>query len=452
LYCSPEIGTYAGDVATFPDSKPRLVPERIANRLSRRVGPPGGTEGRANDAAPSRAQTARPDQSAVADADLSRHAGRRDIGRPPVPVVPPAARRQFVVGSATPLAVGDLCGLDAAGVATPRDRRAPSRGVLARVAAGRPRRHAIQSDQHAADHGHARQSADASRPRGVCEDHDGGAAGTGPAQSPGRRDRSQGRIRMGAGAAAAGAAAQAGLGVGRSLVWGDRLCRPSAGGMRSGRQSFLAARLSLGQAGPDQTPQRWQSPRAPRRAHAQQSDPHSRMARGARNSRAGGARWPPVPRVAVVDEPRRPGGGARAGARPGVRASVGPRTVFPRTEAPSPQDGRVAESHGRDGGTRNRGARLGQRPVGDRTRARRAWHRPRAARELWSRPERGARDVAVLRAVRRPRGRSAETPSRAPRIRPHATPPDRQTPLAQLSAQRATDHKTLAAAAADAIG
>src|SRR2546422_10179076 len=74
LYCSPEIGTYAGDVATFPDSKPNLVPERIANRLSRRVGPPGGTEGRANDAAPSRAQTARTPQSAVADADLSRDA------------------------------------------------------------------------------------------------------------------------------------------------------------------------------------------------------------------------------------------------------------------------------------------------------------------------------------------------------------------------------------------
>src|SRR5207244_6370799 len=109
LYCSPEIGTYAGDVATFPDSKPRLVPERIANRLSRRVGPPGGTEGRANDAAPSRAQTARTDQSAVADADLSRHAGRRDIGRPPVPVVPPAARLRFVVRTASQLALGDRC-------------------------------------------------------------------------------------------------------------------------------------------------------------------------------------------------------------------------------------------------------------------------------------------------------------------------------------------------------
>src|SRR2546428_691087 len=189
LYCSPEIGTYAGDVATFPDSKPSLVPERVANRLSRCMGPPGGTEGRADDAAPSRAQTARTHQSAVADADVSRDAGRRDIGRPPVPVVPPATRRQFVVGSATPLAVGDLCGLDAACVAAARDRGSAARSVLARVAAGRPRRHAIQADQHAADHGHARQSADPSRPRRVREDHDGRAAGTRPAQSAGRRDR-----------------------------------------------------------------------------------------------------------------------------------------------------------------------------------------------------------------------------------------------------------------------
>ncbi len=91
-----------------------------------------------------------------------------------------------------------------------RDAAPAPRGVLAGLALGRPRRHAVQSDQHAAGHGDRQESPHAPGPRGLRQDHDRGPVGNRAAQSAGRGGRPQGRIGVGAGPAAAGAAAEAG--------------------------------------------------------------------------------------------------------------------------------------------------------------------------------------------------------------------------------------------------
>src|SRR6267143_4867074 len=213
LYYSREIGTYAGDVDTFPARRPTL-----AARFSRRVGALGGPARRADLGRSARTEAARAAHPGTARADLSRDARRRYGGRAPVPVVPHAAGRQFLVRSAAALAVGDLCRADAARLAPARNAAPAPRGLLAGMAPRRPRRHPVQSDQHAAGHGDIRESPHAPWPRGVRQDHDRGPVGNRAAQSAGRGGRPQGRIGVGAGPAAAGAAAEAGLVVGRSFV------------------------------------------------------------------------------------------------------------------------------------------------------------------------------------------------------------------------------------------
>ncbi len=87
-------------------------------------------------------------------------------------------------------------------VLRPQGDAAAARGVLARLAAGRARWHAIQPDQHAADHRDDHESADAPRPRGLRQDHDHGALELGvhnPLAAAIGRAR---RVRMGAGPAA----------------------------------------------------------------------------------------------------------------------------------------------------------------------------------------------------------------------------------------------------------
>src|SRR5438034_390671 len=63
-----------------------------------------------------------------------------------------------------------------------------------------------------------------------------------------------------------------------------------------------------------------------------------------------------------------------------------------------------------------------------------------------------ARDVALLRTIRRRVHRASEGTCHAPRIRPHAPQPHRQAAVAQLSARRAPEGESLAATHADAIG
>src|SRR5436309_2117470 len=91
---------------------------------------------------------------------------------------------------------------------------------------------------------------------------------------------------------AAGTAAPAGRVAGRSLVWRRRLCPGGARRVSARGQPFLAARLPDGQAPRDQATPRWQSDRRPPRAGTAQSEPHRRVARGARDSRARGAERP----------------------------------------------------------------------------------------------------------------------------------------------------------------
>ncbi len=215
LYISPEIGTYAGNGDTFPISLCG------AARLSHGVGAARRGTGDPGDSAAARPQTASAAARSVARADVSRDAGDRHVGRAFGGSVRGRAGRQFVGRSAGALALGPLCRLDAAGLATPGDA-APSRGVLARVAPGRPRWDDVQPHQHAADHGDGRESADAPGTCRVCQADHRGPVGSGPAQSARRRDWSPGRIGMGAGPAAAGAAAEASVVARRSVVWGGR--------------------------------------------------------------------------------------------------------------------------------------------------------------------------------------------------------------------------------------
>ena len=162
LYMSREIGTYTGDVDTFPDSQSRRA--RSADRVSRRVGSPDRRGRPADRAAPAWPQAARAIDRPAACAYLSRHARRRDLGRSFLPIVRGAVRRQFLGRSAGPSALGRLCRPDAARVAA-EGYPPPSRGVLAGLAAGGARWDAIQSDQHAADHGDGRESEDAAAAR-----------------------------------------------------------------------------------------------------------------------------------------------------------------------------------------------------------------------------------------------------------------------------------------------
>src|SRR6267143_790896 len=124
LYYSREIGTYSGDVDTSPDRRPT-----IAAGFSRRVGALGGPTRRADPGDSTRTEAARAAHPGTARADLSRDARRRHVGRAPVPVVPYAAGRQFVVRSAPAVAVGDLCRADEARLAAARDAAAAPRGL-----------------------------------------------------------------------------------------------------------------------------------------------------------------------------------------------------------------------------------------------------------------------------------------------------------------------------------
>src|SRR5439155_25596821 len=142
LYYPREIGTYTGDVET-----------RLPARVSRGVGTPDRPARRADGRRAAREEAARAAHAGAARADLSCDARRRHVGRAPVPVVPHAAGRQFLVRSAAAAAVGDLCRADAARLAAARDAAPASRRLLARLAARGARRHAVQSDQHAAGHG-----------------------------------------------------------------------------------------------------------------------------------------------------------------------------------------------------------------------------------------------------------------------------------------------------------
>ena len=103
----------------------------------------------------------------------------------------------------------------------------------------------VQPDQHAADHGDGRESADAPGTCRVCQADHRGPVGSGPAQSARRRDWSPRRIGMGAGPAAAGAAAEASVVARRSVVWGGGLCDPRARRVHGCRQSLRAARPAI---------------------------------------------------------------------------------------------------------------------------------------------------------------------------------------------------------------
>src|SRR5258708_23571917 len=146
LYYLREIGTYRGDVDTFPGWRRRGRPGRVP----RCVGPPGRRAWRADAGPAAWAEAAGAAHAGAARVDLSRDARRRHVGRPSLPVVPHAPDRQCVVGSAIAAAVGDLCRADATRVAAPRDAAPASRGLLARLAPGRPRSHPVQSDEPAA--------------------------------------------------------------------------------------------------------------------------------------------------------------------------------------------------------------------------------------------------------------------------------------------------------------
>ncbi len=233
LYICPEIGTYAGDVDTFSERAPTL-----ADRLSGRMGGRGRSARGTEPGPSSRAQAARAPHAIAAGADVARDARHRDVGRAPVSVVSGAAGRQFLVRSTAAAALGDLCRADAARVAAARHGAPASRRVLARLAVGRPRRDPVQSDQHAADHRHAREGGDPSRPGGLREDDHRRVAGSGAAQPAGRRHRPQGRIRVGLGAATAGATAKARVVARGSSLWRDRLCPSGAAGVSAGRQSL----------------------------------------------------------------------------------------------------------------------------------------------------------------------------------------------------------------------
>ncbi len=127
------------------------------------------------------------------------------------------------------------------------------------------------------------EGGDASRAGGVRQDDHRGLAGSGPAQSAGRRHRPQGRIRMGLGAAAAGAAAETRVVAGRSALWRDRLCPGGAAGLSARRQSLPAARVSDRQAAAHSAPGRWHTPGRARRACPAQSPP--RRSSGSKSAR-----------------------------------------------------------------------------------------------------------------------------------------------------------------------
>ena len=150
LYWPAGIGTYPEDASPFPDQVPSArrvgqVARPGAQQFSRGVGSTERRGGWATPAASTRTATARAGASVVAGADLSRPARRGHAGRAFPPVVRRAAVGQFVGGPAGPVAVGRVYGPDAADVASLGDPPAPPRGVLAPMARGGARRHAIQS-------------------------------------------------------------------------------------------------------------------------------------------------------------------------------------------------------------------------------------------------------------------------------------------------------------------
>ena len=328
LYISSEIGTYAGDDSPLPGA---------TDRISGGVAAVGRAARRPDDPAAPRTQAARAPGGSAARVDVSCDADDWHLGRAFLAPVRRFARRQFVGRPARPGPVADLCRLAAAGVAT-QGHAAPPRRVLARLAAGRARWHAIQPHQHAADHRDDRQSADAAGAGGVRQDVDGGPAGGGVAQSAGRGDRPPRGIGVGLGAAPAGAPPAARGAARRSVVWGRRLRGPRAGRVRARGQSLSAARLPRDEAPPDHTPAGWHATRPGRAARAPAADAHRRMARGPRDSRASRPAGGPRPRGAVVDQFGGSDHGARARARAALYPALGTRAVFPRAETGRAQE------------------------------------------------------------------------------------------------------------------
>ena len=237
------------------------------------------------------------------------------------------------------VAVGDLCRVDAARLAAQGDPAAPRR-VLARVAGGRARWHAVQPDQHAADHRDARRK----RGRGA-----GRAAfakiTTAVLLEVGLHNPLAAAIgRHGESEWALAQRLLAQLPK-RALLLGDRLygvaafvVHARAACARVGSHFLLRASRStkprLIKRLPDGT--RLVADRACARGH--QPDPHSRVARGARDSRPRRPAGASHARAAPVDQSGRSAHGARARTRAALRPALGTRAVFPRGETAGAQD------------------------------------------------------------------------------------------------------------------
>src|SRR5258708_14189203 len=115
LYYLREIGTYRGDVDTFPVWRRRGRPGRVP----RCVGTPARPAWRADAGPAAWAEAAGAAHAGAARVDLSRDARRRHVGRPSLPVVPHAPDRHGVVASAIAAAVGELCPPDSTPVPPP---------------------------------------------------------------------------------------------------------------------------------------------------------------------------------------------------------------------------------------------------------------------------------------------------------------------------------------------
>src|ERR1700730_2043880 len=90
LYIPPELGTYAGNVDTFPNT------QQCAAGISWRVESVGGRAGCPDGAATAWAQASGAGRAAAAGADVSLHAKCWHLGRAFLPALRRLAGRQFV--------------------------------------------------------------------------------------------------------------------------------------------------------------------------------------------------------------------------------------------------------------------------------------------------------------------------------------------------------------------
>src|SRR6202790_2614274 len=461
LYSSRQKGTYTGDADTFPVSRPRVGSCPCArsartidgpHRISGRVDATYGRRGATDTPSPPRTPATRPVGRSAASADLSRHEWRRYLVRSFLPDVWRTAGRQFLVGSARPPALGDLCRTDAAGLATPGHAAPASGRVLAGLAVGGAGWHAIQSDQHAADHGDVPQSSDAPRAGGVRQDHRERAAGTRAAQPPGGRYWAARTVGMGARPQPLGAPAQGRIAAGRSVVRLRSLCGPLGGRVPAGRQSLLAARPPRPQTARDPTFAGWQPPdsRGGAREGPARSDPP--MAGGPGDPRARRPQGPSDARTAPVDQPAGCPDRAGLGTRALVCPPLGARTVFPAGEAAAAEDRGAAESYRRHRRTGDCGAGSGQCAARGRTRTRRGGTHPRLARELWQGDGVSQNDVAPAWLLRRPGDEPPKGSIPAARLHSHGPVRHRQTALAELPTGTSPTGEPLATSPAQRIG